>query len=577
MRSRSLIWFLCLGGSLLTGLKLEASVSISSQQMEIASTQTQINDLISENQQQKLILKANQADVEALKKLALYYFQGLLAKQVAQKIPLQSWAVPWKVWLKDDLRFLDLLLLHDHEYVKKKTKLLRRIERKAQHNDPVAQYFMGRLFQVGHFGAADTPMNQQAAYNWYALAAAQGLASAKYRMARAFERGQGVAADHEKALKFYEQLMASHHVHATFHAGFRLAHRVAQSPAEKRANDLLALSYYKKAAKAGSPAAQYHAAAMYEAGLCPYPGNVNGNLRRAYKFYQKAAVRNHKAACAKLGLIYWQGFPGVSAHTPRALEYALKSQEGRLINAMLRKRRNHDLAAQDASFDALRERVGALLGEISLQMLQHEPGQHPRDDMKEKRWPMQAVRKMYQPLEALLQQAFEVITFLEQNDVLVDLLTETQNFKLPRHKGASTPFSMVHEFKLAKNGTHSYLTIGPENVEKAQKVYDFFYKQEDIWRSADHVLAILRKAVSKNLAGAMADHLRADLDYTFGGLPFDIQQMQGLAQRMDYWKSLDEDLVYLENLRESMLKGFESHTKVRNKHFADHHPWVADF
>ncbi|MFD2853852.1 caspase family protein [Seohaeicola zhoushanensis] len=88
------------------------------------------------------------------------------------------------------------------------------------------------------------------------------------------------------------------------------------NPNEGRFNPKEAVSFLERAAKAGSPEAQFELAKLYERGT-----GVERDEARALELYQEAADQDFADAINDLGFLHYQGGLGLPADPKRALEY----------------------------------------------------------------------------------------------------------------------------------------------------------------------------------------------------------------------------------------------------------------
>ena len=88
------------------------------------------------------------------------------------------------------------------------------------------------------------------------------------------------------------------------------------NPNEGRFNPQEAVSFLERAAKAGSPEAQFELAKLYERGT-----GVERDEARALELYQEAADQDFADAINDLGFLHYQGGLGLPADPKRALEY----------------------------------------------------------------------------------------------------------------------------------------------------------------------------------------------------------------------------------------------------------------
>lgn len=142
----------------------------------------------------------------------------------------------------------------DHE----KSPTLEGLRRRAESGDAAAQLALGLR---NHEGVNGAPPNYAQALKWFALAAAQGNATAQFSLGNLYDKGRGVARDGAEAF-----------------------------------------SWYRKAAEQGFPAAQLNVGIMYEAG-----DGVAPDLVEAARWYRRAAEQRVPTAQYNLGCLYAKG------------------------------------------------------------------------------------------------------------------------------------------------------------------------------------------------------------------------------------------------------------------------------
>ena len=203
----------------------------------------------------------------------------------------------------------------------------------AEQGHAEAQYKAGLFCETGN----GTTQDYAEAVKWYRLAvrhdnaeaskrlpfaelvmnAQNGNANAQYKLAQAYEAGDGVEKSNAEALKWYRKAAEQGHAEAQCKAGlfyetgkgttqdyaeavkwYRLAVRQGKSEASKR----LPFAELVMNAQAGNADAQYKLAQAYENG-----NDVEKSLSRAFSWYRKAAEQGHAEAQYHLALAYEAG------------------------------------------------------------------------------------------------------------------------------------------------------------------------------------------------------------------------------------------------------------------------------
>lgn len=159
------------------------------------------------------------------------------------------------------------------------------LEQAAQRGDSAAQYQLAlRRFEEAR--AADAvALLRRAADNGYPMA--------QYRLAKAFERGEGVAANKEMARRWTERAAFAGNARAMHDLGFYLAS--ASPPA---LDEAAAFSWFKRAAELGVADSQFNVAMMYLQGRGAAPDTA-----QAYFWFQVAAAGGDQDAAARGGMI----------------------------------------------------------------------------------------------------------------------------------------------------------------------------------------------------------------------------------------------------------------------------------
>ena len=101
------------------------------------------------------------------------------------------------------------------------------------------------------------------------------------------------------------------------------------NPHDERFDLAVATDYIERAAKAGSPEAQYELAVQFETGK-----GVKQDSTRALELYRQAATQNYPDALNDLGFFYYQGMLGLPTDPKTALVYFERAADQRHPQAM---------------------------------------------------------------------------------------------------------------------------------------------------------------------------------------------------------------------------------------------------
>ena len=153
----------------------------------------------------------------------------------------------------------------------------------AEQNDARAAFILATIYYQKGNASGD-----QRGIFWDKIAAENGHAEASYRLALAYQLGQGVELDNQKAVRWYTQAAQAHHAKAQRSLG-----------------------------------------AMYEGGY-----GVKQNLQQAYAWYKRAAAQGLPDAQLRLGTLFFEG-RGVKADRVQAQHWIRKSAEGGNHNAQM--------------------------------------------------------------------------------------------------------------------------------------------------------------------------------------------------------------------------------------------------
>ena len=153
----------------------------------------------------------------------------------------------------------------------------------AEQNDARAAFILATIYYQEGSVAGD-----QRGIFWDKVAAENGHAEAAYRLALAYQLGQGLEQDNTQAARWYTQAAQAHHAKAQRSLG-----------------------------------------AMYEGGY-----GVKQNFQQAYAWYKRAAAQGLPDAQLRLGTIFFEG-RGVKADRVQAQHWIRKSAEAGNHNAQL--------------------------------------------------------------------------------------------------------------------------------------------------------------------------------------------------------------------------------------------------
>ena len=165
------------------------------------------------------------------------------------------------------------------------------------------------VFRLG-FSAYKSGHKDQAV-EAYRYAADKGQLGARWKLARMYAEGDGVARNDYEAFKFYQEIAAQEvepgspeesYVSDALVALGRYAHAgIPDSPIH--ANPAAAQDYYMRAAATyRNPNAQFEVGKMLMTG----EGGLKSNIRQAGRWFQLAAEKGHSGAQATLGHLLFQ-------------------------------------------------------------------------------------------------------------------------------------------------------------------------------------------------------------------------------------------------------------------------------
>eukprot|EP00455_Lapot_gusevi_P041727 TRINITY_DN4878_c0_g3_i2.p1 TRINITY_DN4878_c0_g3~~TRINITY_DN4878_c0_g3_i2.p1 ORF type:complete len:627 (-),score=52.53 TRINITY_DN4878_c0_g3_i2:32-1828(-) len=154
------------------------------------------------------------------------------------------------------------------------------------------------------------PLNPTAAFFWFRLASAQGVAHAQFELGLCYETGQGVEKNLQQAIKYYRLAAAQKFARAQNNLGvcYENGRGVERDFAE-------AVKLYQLSAEQNQASAQSNLGVCYEHGR-----GVARDLTESVKYYRLAAEQNHAPAQNNLALCYERG-RGVERDVAEAMKY----------------------------------------------------------------------------------------------------------------------------------------------------------------------------------------------------------------------------------------------------------------
>jgi enhanced entry protein EnhC len=209
----------------------------------------------------------------------------------------------------------------------------------ANQGQPIAQYLLGHLYQLGRIGqqpdyalakkwyssaqSSYAPAavalgfvndtvddNYEEAHASYQVASAQNDPNGQFNLGLIYEKGKGRAVDYVKAKELYEKAAEKGHRQAMV----QLAGLYFNGLGESRDEDE-ALTWYQKAAALGDRDALYQLGLLYETGVA-----LKLDFAEALKYYQQAADKGNAKAKLALARIYQYGL-GVAKDSQQAIKY----------------------------------------------------------------------------------------------------------------------------------------------------------------------------------------------------------------------------------------------------------------
>ncbi len=212
------------------------------------------------------------------------------------------------------------------------------LEEAAAEGDGWAHFGLGRI----HEGAAGGPVDLAKAAHHYLSAAQHDIAPAIQRLARMYERGQGVGKNEQAALQYYlraSKLSGDKERGPLTLAAARLGHVESQIKTASNyrygyqgmsKNEREALRWYQQAAKSGNPKALNELGGFYLD-----ERNDVKDPKRGLKLVRQAAKKGLAEAQVRLGSSYEGGYNGVKRNPREAEKLYRRAAEGGDSTAMV--------------------------------------------------------------------------------------------------------------------------------------------------------------------------------------------------------------------------------------------------
>jgi hypothetical protein len=163
--------------------------------------------------------------------------------------------------------------------------VIKKIEAKAFEGTPEAQHDLAAIYTAGHGGVA---VDYKRASLWFAEAAANGVANARYNLGVLYHQGLGVDRDISKAIGWYRAAAQLGHPEADYNLGIAAIEGIGMEY-----NPRQAANYFESAARGGVMEAAYNLGLIHENGLL---GDVDMN--EAVFWYGTASNHNPEARVA---------------------------------------------------------------------------------------------------------------------------------------------------------------------------------------------------------------------------------------------------------------------------------------
>ena len=185
-----------------------------------------------------------------------------------------------------------------------------RLQIEAAQGDASAQFKLGMMYRIGE----GVPENAAKAAVWLENAAAQGNANAQYNLGMMYDTGDGVPIDPAKAMEWFQKAAEQGDAKAQNKVGMMYAIGDGVPMAFDKA-----MEWFHKSAMRGYSNAQFNLGKMYATG-----DGVPKNATKAIEWFEKAAAQGDVDAQFRLGMMYRIG-EGVPKNAAKAIEWFKKA------------------------------------------------------------------------------------------------------------------------------------------------------------------------------------------------------------------------------------------------------------
>ena len=198
---------------------------------------------------------------------------------------------------------------------------LERLQIEAAQGDASAQFKLGMMYRIGE----GVPENAAKAAVWFENAAAQGNANAQYELGVMYRIGEGVPENPAKAAEWFKKAAAQGNANAQYKLGmmYDTGDGVPIEPAK-------AMEWFQKAAEQGDAKAQNKVGMMYAIG-----DGVPMAFDKAIEWFHKSAMRGYSNGQFNLGMMYATG-DGVPKNVYKAATWFKKAAAQGDVDAQFR-------------------------------------------------------------------------------------------------------------------------------------------------------------------------------------------------------------------------------------------------
>ena len=189
-------------------------------------------------------------------------------------------------------------------------KALERLQIEAAQGNASAQFKLGMMYRIGE----GVPENAAKAAVWFENAAAQGNANAQYNLGVMYRIGEGVPENPTKAAEWFKKAAAQGNINAQYNLGmmYHTGDGVPMDPVKS-------MEWFLKAAAQGDAMAQNKVGMIYASG-----DGVPMDSGKAMEWFHRSATRGYSNAQYNLGMMYATG-EGVPENPAKAAEWFEKA------------------------------------------------------------------------------------------------------------------------------------------------------------------------------------------------------------------------------------------------------------